>query len=410
MKKFRQKIYTIQEGHYTGPKDLEKVPGTFEVLGKTTLGGAAIGGTVGGILGKTEVIKDTGILDGATKGGKAGFLAGVAAKLLLNALHKPMKKVEYQEVDKMLRAKFGIYRMSGFTFGDSMAKRKSVEEKFGFNDRNVTDYKISFVIRDNLVTMYTLGVTEEELDKLNKSLDYYCKKFSGMSYSSKPINVRTRSYSVSITFTNYKAISDFIFEVSEETGLKINLLNTGALIERAAIEEESREEEEEKSYSAYLDKYDIARLVPKSVAKALNVSLSGPRERLSTFMVGMMVDGFKKLRDQELAKFFPSARKNFGSSYLTDRLKALGGVIGMNYTIGEKATESNIRLDRGVFIVTTLLNSRSDKFWNSVLPHESRKEVNGKVALWAVPIQDRRSFDIILEKALHSGTKPNVYK
>lgn len=403
MKKFKQKSYTIQEGHYTGPKDLEKIPGTLEVIGKTTIGGATIGGTIGGILDKTGVVKDTGILDGASIGGKTGFWAGVAAKFLLNALHKPMKKIEYQEVDKLIRAKFGIYRISGFTTGDSLVKRKAVEDKFGFNDRKITDYKISFVIQDNQVTMYTLGASEEILDKLNKSLDYYCKKFSGMGYTSKPINTRSGSYSVTITFTNYKAISDFIFEVSEETGLKINLLTSGALLEGEAMRESER------SYSAYLDKYDIARLVPKAVSKSLSATVKGPRAAFSALMIEMLLAGIKKLRDQELAKLFPAARKDFGSSYLTDRLKALGGIPGMTYTIGEKESPTNIRLDRGLFMVTALQGGVAEKFWKTVLPEESRREVKGKVTLWTFPIQDRREFDILLEKALKSGIKPNVY-
>lgn len=394
MKKFKQRTYTIQEGHYTGPKDLPNVPGALEVIGKTTIGGATIGGTLGGVLNETGIVKDTGILDGAALGGKTGFLAGLAAKFLLDALHKPMKKVEYQEVDKLLRAKFGVYRASGFVVGDTKERRKSIDEKFGFNSRDVESYKISFVIQDNQVTMYTLSVSDEILEKLNLSLDYYCKKFSGMGYTSKPINTKMNSYSVTITFTNYKAISDFIFEISEETGLKINLLTSGALLEK------------EKSYSMFLDRYDIIRVISKAAGKALSVSLSGPRKFWSSLLIEMVSEGVKKLRDQELAKYFPSARKNFGSSYLTDRLKALGGIEGMTYLVGEKTADTNIRLDRGVFMVTT---GKDEKFLSSILPESSKKEAKGKIFLWTIPIQDRREFDIILEKILRSGIKPNVY-
>ena len=38
--KFKQKKFTLQEGHYTGPKDQDKVPGALEVVGKSALGGA----------------------------------------------------------------------------------------------------------------------------------------------------------------------------------------------------------------------------------------------------------------------------------------------------------------------------------------------------------------------------------
>lgn len=38
MIKFKEKQYTIPEGHYTGPKDMEEVPSALSVIGKTTLG------------------------------------------------------------------------------------------------------------------------------------------------------------------------------------------------------------------------------------------------------------------------------------------------------------------------------------------------------------------------------------
>lgn len=50
MTKFRQKQYTIPEGHYTGPKDMDKVPGAIEVIGKSALAGAGIGGVTGSLL------------------------------------------------------------------------------------------------------------------------------------------------------------------------------------------------------------------------------------------------------------------------------------------------------------------------------------------------------------------------
>ena len=49
MIEFRQKDFTIPEGHYTGPKDMDKLPGTIEVIGKSAIGGAIIGGIVGKI-------------------------------------------------------------------------------------------------------------------------------------------------------------------------------------------------------------------------------------------------------------------------------------------------------------------------------------------------------------------------
>ena len=50
MIRFRQKEYTIQEGHYTGPKDMDGVPGAISVIGKSALAGAGIGGVAGGMM------------------------------------------------------------------------------------------------------------------------------------------------------------------------------------------------------------------------------------------------------------------------------------------------------------------------------------------------------------------------
>lgn len=400
MIKFKQKEYTIQEGHYTGPKDLEKVPGTLEVLGKATIGGTAAGGVIGGVL-KTAGVEGSSITEGLVVGGKTGFLAGLVSKFLLNSLHKPMKTVKFQEVDKLLRAKFGIYRISGFTTGDSLEKRKTVDEKFGFNDRRVTDYKISFCIRDNQVTMYTLGISDEELDKLNVSLDYYCKKFSGMSYSSKPINTKTNSYSVSITFTNYKAISDFIFEVSEVLGCRINMLNDDVLIEMEA----------EKQFSeTLLDKYDMMRVLGKVAGSSINsLSLGGPKAAWSTFVSKIIKESFDRIKDQELAKYFPSKRKDLGTMWLEDRLKRLGFYEGVHYTKDLKNRECNIRLDRGLFMVTSLIGSKPDLLLNKIMPKDKKKEIQNKVNLWTMYVENRNEFDILLKKIITAGINPNIF-
>lgn len=399
MIKFKQKTYTIEEGHYTGPKDLEKVPGSLEVIGKATLGGSAAGGLIGGVL-KAAGVTDTSITEGIATGGKAGFVSGIIVKFLLNALHKPMKKVKYQEIDKMIRAKFGIYRVSGFTAGDTFQKRKTVEEKFGFNDRKVTDYKISFCIQDNKVTMYTLGLTDQNMSDLNSSLDYYCKKFSGMDYTSRPIKARENSYSVTIIFTNYKAISDFICEVSERLGYKINLLNDSVLLDRL--------EEKEFSFTS-LDKYDKLRVLGKASGKVLSILLSGSKEAWSAAVSKIIVESFKTMSEQEKAKYFPARLKNFCVSYLKDRLEKLGFIEGVHYTVGMKSKECNIRLDRGLFMVTTLKGSKSDLLLSKILPEDERKEVKGKVNLWTFYIENRGKFDILLREMINSGVIPNIF-
>lgn len=398
MKKFKQKEYTIQEGHYTGPKDLEKIPGTFEVIGKSALAGTAIGGVVGGILDKSGV-DGASISEGMATGGKTGFVAGILSKYLLNALHKPMKTVKFQEVDKLLRAKFGIYRVSGFMAGDTYQKRKTVEEKFAVNSRAVTDFKISFCIQDNKVTMYTLGITDEDLEKLNSSLDYYCKKFQGMSYTAKPINAKENSYSVSLTFTNYKAISDFIFEVSEVLGYRINLMNDNVLLETAVA----------KNFSISIDKYDLQRVLGSAAGKSIGFAAFGPKMLWSALVSNAIHDGLMKMSRQEAAKYFPARRKDLGTPFLEDRLKRLGYIEGVHYTKDLKDRECNIRLDQGIFLVTTLQRSKPDLLLGKILPDERRKEVTGKVNIWTIPVESRESFDILLRKIIETGAKPNIF-
>ena len=182
MIEFRQKDFTIPEGHYTGPKDQEKLPGAVEIIGKSAL----IGSLGGAVVGKLS--KEISTLKGAAEGGKYGALAGIAFKLFLNHLHKPMSTIKYQDVDKNIRREFGIYRVADITIGDKIDKRAKIEEKFGFNDRNVTNYKINISIANNEVTLYTFNMTSDEIDNLSHILDYYCKKYYGMNYSSSLIN------------------------------------------------------------------------------------------------------------------------------------------------------------------------------------------------------------------------------
>lgn len=152
-----------------------------------------------------------------------------------------MSSIKFQEVDKLIRREFGIYRASGVTIGDSLDKRAKIDEKFSFNDRNVTAYKLNFSIQDNSITMYTFGMTSKELEKTSDSLDYYCKKYTGMEYSSYAINSRNNSYSVAIVFTNYQVIANFIMELSNTLGVKINLLDNKALVENRIKEVEQKD-------------------------------------------------------------------------------------------------------------------------------------------------------------------------
>ena len=414
MIKFRQKDFTLQEGHYTGPKDMEKVPSAAEVIGKGTVGGAIIGGVIG------KYVDDKAI-KGALTGGKWGFLGSVLLKVFINYLHNPMTSVKFRDVDKNIRRQFGIYRATGITVGDSIDKRASVEEKFSFNDRNITSYKINFAVSDNQVTMYTLGLDNIELEKVNSVLDYYCKKYFGMEYTATILNQRLNSYSVSIVFTNYSAISSFIMELSDKLLTKINLLDNKAFVANR-IEEATKEEpkedlqEEEKNFNvAEINKYDLVKILTKSSIVPLSLLGKGKwKESMSNLVMSIVSGSLSKISANELVRSgVPMPRENFGNPYLEETLKKLHYVEGFNYTIGDKSASDNFSMAQGRFIVTIPSGSDSekeiDKAWKS-FKGKINKCVTGKVSIYTYAIESRKDFEFILKKLMSTRITFNIFE
>ena len=407
MIKFRQKQYTIPEGHYTGPKDMDKVPGAVEVIGKSALAGAGVGGAVGGLL------NDSTVISGAIQGGKYGAIAGTILKFFLNYLHNPMTSIKYQEVDKLIRREFGIYRASGITVGDTLDKRAKIEEKFSFNDRDVTRYKLNFSIQDNAITMYTFGMTTKELDKTSDTLDYYCKKYTGMEYSSYVINSRTNSYSVSIIFTNYQVIANFIMELSKVLNTKINLLDNKALVDNRL-----KEALEEKTYSVKeLNRYDLMKILGKGGIFSISPHLSfrGATDTLGSSILGIILTSLNKLSGNAILKEGgTTSRENFGNVYLEDRLKKLHYVEEYDYTVGNLKVPVNMSMFSGIFIVTVAKDTKEREkidsdFWGKLKGKVGRVDT-GKVIVYNYTIKTKNEFDFILKKFMSLDVEPNIFE
>lgn len=407
MIKFKKKIFTIPEGHYTGPKDMDKVPGALEIIGKSAAIGTGIGGVSGGLM------KESSVLGGALEGGKYGTITGILLKFFLNYLHNPMSSVKYQEVDKLIRRKFGVYRISGITVGDSLDKRASIDEKFSFNDRNVTNYKISFSIQNDAVTMYTFGVTDKELDKISKILDYYCKKYVSMEYTSIAINPKINAYSVSIVFTNYQVIANFIMELSNTLSTKINLLDNKALAEIRI-----REGSEEKTFSTKLiNKYDLIRIIGgDTIPGFLSSARFGLKESISGSIMETLLGSLSKLSHDELVKDFniPMSRTFFNNRYLESRLKDLHFIENFNYTVGDTKNDLNISLFSGIFMISI---SKKEKEEIKKIDKEIWKKVNsinrsdtGQVIVYTYFMKTRNEFDYILKQLMSLGFKPNIFE
>lgn len=412
MIEFRQKKFTIPEGHYTGPKDQDEIPGILEMVGKSALGGAVIGGIVG------KIDKNNTVGKGALEGGKYGALAGIILKLFINHLHKPMSTIKYQEVDKNIRREFGIYRIAGITVGDKIDRRDSVDEKFSFNDRNITKYKINISIYKDEVTLYTLGMTDAEIDKLSGILDYYCKKYYGMEYDSFLLNQKVNAYSIKIIFTNYQVISNFIMEVSNALETKINLLDSDALVKGKLVfgdEENTGGEERNFSLSA-IDKRDALKII----SGAGRVNLGFLKGEFGIGSIGGIVLsllhrtllslGIKRVINETN---LPMPREEFGNAYLESTLKKLHYIEGFNYTVADTKAQSNMSLLEGLFLVTTKKDSNDskdidEKYWKSLKLKINRAETE-KAVIYTYSIQSKQEFEFILKKLMSSGVVLNIF-
>jgi len=404
MIQFRQKEYTLQEGHYTGPKDMDKVPGALEIIGKSALGGALAGSAVGAIL------KDSTAFKGAIEGAKWGSLAGILFKFLINYLHNPMTQVKYQDVDRIIRREFGIFRAAGITVGDSVSKRAELSEKFSFNDRNVTSYKLNFSIQDDQITMYTLGLTNKELDKVNDILDYYCKKYAGMGYDANVINSKQNSYSAHIVFTNNQVISNFLMELSNALETKINLLDNKAVLSG------KMNDIAEKDFSVKpINKFEILGLLGKS-HKMKSLAPRNWKEALSCTILGMIREAGLKLTRDDLVKYtkLEMPRYTFNNTYLEETLKKLHYIDGFNYTTGRKDIRYNMSMINGLLVVTAPENDKTSKsldkiFWAPMKMKINRSESDG-VIVYTYSVESKSKFEYVLKKLMSTGVNFNIFE
>lgn len=424
MIEFKKKNYTIPEGHYTGPKDREKLPGVLEMVGKSALGGAVLGGIVG------KIRKDSTILKDAWSGTKYGALAGIALKLFLNHLHKPMSKVKYNEVDKNIRREFGIYKIADLTIGDSIDKRASMEERISFNNRKIADFKINICVAHDEVTMYTLNLTDYELDKLSDILDYYCKQYWGMNYDSILINKKTNSYSIRIVFTNYQVISNFINEVSSVLETKINILNSDALVkgtliyrkeEEPSIEENQIEEkiEEEKTFSFFpsLSKRDLVDIFCNVKDIPTNVDFRKYPKLGASFAILQLINNtLKKLGVKNIIKETdrPVPRTEYNSLFLEATLDKLGLINGFDYTIDNEKATTNLSLIDGLLVLTANTNTSDykeiEKLAEKYKSLINKSIIDNEVCVFSAIIRSREDLNYILKGLQSSGIIFNLIK
>ena len=275
--------------------------------------------------------------------------------------------------------------------GDTLDKRAKVDDKFSFNDRNVSQYKINFAIHNNKITMYTFGMTKAELDLTSKTLDYYCKKYFSMEYTAKIINQKVNSYSVDIVFTNYSTLCQFIMELSKVLNTKINLLDNSI---------------------GGCRKQDIMKMLLTGISRGLGSALRGGGSALVGSVQGIIVQGIDSLGNREAQQLgLPMNRGDYNNEFLKTTLGRLHYVDGFNYTTSEEKAEANMSLVSGVLIVSVISEKSGDfdkQLWKN-LKTKVRRSDTGKVIVYTYALKDTREFELVLKKLMSIRTKINIY-
>lgn len=420
--KIKRKNFTIPEGHFTGTKDMEEIPSLFHNIKNGVLIGSGIGAAAGGVLGHFDDNSSVigGGLQGGLQGAKVGFASAVMLKFFQNYMHKPMKTMKFQEIDRNIRRQFGMYRVAGLSVGDSIDNRMTMDEKFSFNDRNVTDYKINIAIQNDSLTMYTFGMNDKEIDECSKILDFYTQKYYGVNYSSKLINRTVNSYSIDITFTNYNVITNFIMELSQKLQTKINLMNEKAIVlHRIQDAAEKRDDETgeggQKSFSVpELSKSDVARILGQTGQYIIDESRGGcSLKKIGTSaIIGLIRKSVEKITSIESAKYgLKRARSEYGNSFLEKELVKLH--YKNHYTVNDKSAPNNITLINGRFIVTTPAKGKDYKLIDEIFYNPMRLKLNrtntGGAIVYSYVLDTINEFEYLLNKLFSTKIKFNIF-
>ncbi len=408
MKRVVIKNFSIKEGHYTGEKSIKKIPGTVKVITKSILAGLGIGTAVGAVLPKED------LESGAKEGIKTGFWGGIALKTLINKFHKPMSSIKFQEVDKAIRKEFGIREFSGMIIGDSKENSDDFNSHFSFNNPNFFDFKINVLIQKKKITFYTLDLSKKELDLLNESLDYYCYKYFGMEYSSKLLNEKRNSYSVTVIFTNYKAIASFFIEIASVLNTKINILDKeNKIIEETISSEEKTFSSVIKSSLPLFDKYDILKIISTGGTVFIK---SGFKKNYKDYILDSLVEGISIFSDKISAKITPWGikvkRKSLNNFYLERCFQDLGFKEGRDYSVKKNSSQLNIYLYEGYFIMcSNLTGQKLNKLTETIINKYKfiKTDVKGSVTLYTYLVESKASLDRLIRDLINLNIKPNIY-
>ena len=407
MIKYRQKEYTIQEGHYSGPKSIKRIPGAIKVITKSVLAGLGIGTVAGAALPEETAG------EGAKKGAKVGFWAGVALKTLINKFHKPMSSVKFEKVDKAIRKEYGFKEFSGMIYGDTKEKRDDFNSHFSFNDLDFLNYKINVLIQKKRITFYTVDLEKKDLDLLNESLNYFCYKYYGMEYSSKLLNEKRNSYSVSIIFTNYEAIAKFFIEIANSLNIKINVLDKDSKFDEALLKTEKTFSLGGSSSLPVFDKYDMMKILGKG---GLIIKGKGFKTNPGDYIMDSISEAVSHLGNVGRVLSTPRGiglpRKTLNNIYLEKCFKDMGFRENFDYTVKKNSSPLNLYLHEGYLILCSGLNkSNHNKLKKNILDRYNfiKTEIKGSVTLYTYMVESKTKLDNLLRDIINLNIKPNIY-
>lgn len=404
---FRQKEYSIQEGHYSGSKSIKKIPSAVKVIFKSVLAGLGIGAGVG------TLAKESTAGEGAKKGVKTGFWAGVALKILIDKFHKPMSSVKYQKVDKAIRKEYGIREVSGMIVGDTKEKRDELSNHFSFNSPEILQFKVNVSIQKKRITLYTKNFSKDDLKKLNESLDYYCYKYFGMEYSSKLLNEKDNSYSITIIFTNYDAIAKFLVEISEFLG-RINVLDNSIEVDTILSKET------EKTFSSILsrdsslslfDKYDLIKILGKGGTIVNSRGFKKPKDYVMDSLAGALSHIGDTIKTSNMPLGARTRRGSFNNLYLEKAIRDLGYRENIDYTVGKNRVDLNIYLHQGYLIMCSALSYKEKKIFEDILRRYkiTITNIKGQAVIYTYIMKSRDELNQLLRDLIGSKLKPNIY-
>ena len=260
--------------------------------------------------------------------------------------------------------------------------------------------------------MYTFGLSKEDLDKVNKVLDSYCRKFFGMEYDAKVINLNANSYSVNIKFTNYMSVCDFMMELSNTLGTKINLLDNNAIVTGRITEACGDEEDRNFSENASISKYDAVKVIGGGLSKALTYIKSPLKSIPDVIMSGMDL-AINGLGADTLGKLgITPTRGMLNNKFLLNVLKKNYYIEGHHFSEGDNKAPVQMSIASGIFMISAVHNSKEDKAIGGVYNHWKNvinKSKLNNVSLYTYAIRNENEFATILKKIMSLGLTPNVF-